>query len=102
MRRVPTGALVHYEQTVRYEDAASAYGCTGALRANSQVTPASRCVPVHYEQTVRWPWLRCVYRYTTGKQSGDTGFEVCTGTLRANSQVVTPHPLLATAMGIPM
>jgi len=36
MRRVPTGALVHYEQTVRDEDAASAYGCTDTLRANSQ------------------------------------------------------------------
>jgi hypothetical protein len=31
MRRVCTGTPVHYEQTVREEDAAGVYGYTGAL-----------------------------------------------------------------------
>ena len=67
-RRVPTGTLVHYEYTLRTpcqareEDAASAYGYTGTLRANSQDTVSGQgggrgeCLRVHW--------------YTMSKQSG--------------------------------
>jgi len=82
-------------------------GCTGTLRANSQVTVSESCqrggsrecvqahlpcrplgAPVHYEQTVR-PAAPRVHRYTTSKQSGHrvrvmpgrSKPRVCAGTL---------------------
>ena len=65
MRRVCTGTPVHYEQTVREEDAASVHGYTGTLCANSQGGGCGECARVH--------------RYTMSKQSGRRMRRVCTG-----------------------